>query len=45
LGFSGKQIGACLQYLLDQVLEEAIPNDRDILLSAAQRYFTSEDRQ
>ena len=45
LGFSGKQIGACLQYLLDQVLEEALPNDRDILLSAAQRHFTSEDRQ
>jgi len=35
LGFSGKAIGQCLNTLLEQVLEETIPNEKDTLLEAA----------
>ena len=36
LGFSpGKALGVCLQSLLEQVLDEALPNERTALLSAA----------
>ena len=35
LGFAGKEIGLMLNRLLDQVLEENLPNDRKILLSWA----------
>ena len=42
LGLSGKQIGQTLQFLLDQVLEEALPNAKDALLTAA-RQHTPED--
>ncbi len=36
LGFApGKALGACLQFLLEQVLDERLPNDRDALLTAA----------
>ena len=35
LGFAGKEIGQMLNRLLDQVLEENLPNDRKILLSWA----------
>ncbi len=37
LGFRGREIGACLQRLLEQVLEESLPNDRQALLGAAQK--------
>ena len=36
LGFSGKAIGQMLNRLLDQVLEEELPNDRERLLAWAQ---------
>ena len=36
LGFSGKAIGQMLNALLEQVLEENLPNDREILLSWAE---------
>lgn len=32
---AGKQLGALLQTLLDEVVEERLPNDRDVLLNAA----------
>lgn len=36
LGYTpGKELGACLQSLLDQVLDEQISNNRDALLTAA----------
>lgn len=38
LGFApGKDLGACLEYLLARVLDESLPNDRDILLAEAQK--------
>lgn len=33
LGFKGKEIGATLKLLLDAVIEERLPNDKQILLS------------
>ena len=39
VGFSpGKQLGACLQALFEQVLEETLPNEKDTLLEAAKRF-------
>ena len=39
IGFTpGKEIGACLQHLLNQVLDEKIPNEREPLLSAAEEF-------
>ncbi len=38
LGFAGKQIGQCLQYLLEQVMEEVLPNEQGALLDAAKNY-------
>ena len=38
LGFAGKQIGQCLQYLLEQVMEEVLPNEQGALLDAAINY-------
>ncbi len=36
LGYpAGKQLGQCLKRLLEQVLDEALPNDREVLLTAA----------
>ena len=37
LGFTGKAIGQTLNALLEQVLEESLPNERSALLDAAQR--------
>ena len=34
LGYSGKDIGQSLNFLLEQVLEEALPNEKDALLHA-----------
>ena len=33
LGFQGKEIGACLSALLEQVIEERLPNERSALLA------------
>ena len=35
MGFTGRAIGQCLQALLDQVLDEQIPNEKTALLQAA----------
>ncbi len=35
LGLEGPAVGRCLTYLLEQVLDEAIPNERTALLAAA----------
>ena len=35
LGFQGKEIGACLSALLEQVIEERLPNGRNALLAWA----------
>ena len=35
IGFTGRAIGQCLQALLDQVLDEQIPNEKTALLQAA----------
>lgn len=35
----GKAIGACLQYLLDQVMDSALPNERGALLETAAKFF------
>jgi len=44
LGLSGKQIGSCLQWLLEQVLDEILPNDPTALLAAAQRYIPEDTK-
>ncbi len=36
---AGPQIGKCLQHLLDLVLEDSIPNEKDALLQTAKQYF------
>lgn len=36
---SGKQIGGILEYLLEKVMNGALPNDKDILLSEALKSF------
>ena len=38
MGFTGRAIGQCLQSLLDQVLDEQIPNEKTALLQAAKEY-------
>ena len=38
LGLKGKAIGQTLQHLLNLVIEEQIPNDREALLDAANQY-------
>ena len=43
LGFKpGKALGSCLQQLLEQVLDEQLPNDRAALLAAATHYLSQE---
>ena len=39
IGFSGRTIGLMLNWLLDQVLEETLPNERDVLLDWARRVW------
>ncbi len=41
----GKMIGSCLHALLNQVMDETLPNDRDALLSAANTWFASEEAE
>ena len=36
LGFSGRQIGTCLNSLLNMVMDEQLPNEREALLKSAQ---------
>lgn len=44
LGFApGKKLGACLQQLLEQVLDEKLSNDRDALLETAEKILSQED--
>ena len=38
LGFSGRQIGTALNQLLEAVVEEPLPNDREALLEAAKQF-------
>ena len=38
LGLTGKAIGKCLQYLLDQILDESIENKKETLLDAARHF-------
>lgn len=38
IGLSGKQIGQTLQMLLEQVLEECLPNEKAALLNAARQH-------
>ena len=35
LGYEGKAIGACLQEMLDLILDETLPNERNALLAYA----------
>ena len=37
LGFRGKEIGAALHDLLEQVLDDALPNDKQALLRAREK--------
>ena len=39
IGFSGRSIGVMLNWLLEQVLEETLPNERSVLLDWAQRVW------
>ena len=39
LGARGRSVGEMLQWLLDQVLDEVLPNERDSLLAAAQKHL------
>ena len=46
LGFRGKAVGHCLNTLLEQVLDESLPNERSALLAAAtQMAETNSDAQ
>ena len=38
LGYSGKEIGCCLNYLLEQVIEEKLPNEKNALLRQCEKF-------
>ncbi len=40
LGAKGRAVGETLQWLLEQLLDDALPNERDALLSAAREHLT-----
>ena len=40
IGFSGRTIGVMLNWLLEQVMEETLPNERSVLLAWAQRVWS-----
>ena len=40
IGFTGRAIGMMLNWLLEQVMEENLPNERGVLLDWAQRVWT-----
>lgn len=39
IGFSGRTIGLMLNWLLDQVIEETLPNERSVLLAWAEKVW------
>ena len=39
LGAKGRAVGETLQWLLEQVLDDALPNERDVLLEAARAHL------
>ena len=41
IGYSGRTIGIMLNWLLDQVMEETLPNEREVLLAMAQCLWTA----
>ncbi len=43
LGAKGRTVGETLQWLLEQVLDEKLPNDREALLAAAQEHLAQEN--
>ena len=43
LGLQGKQIGSCLQTLLEQVLDEKLPNETEALLQAVKQIATDKE--
>ena len=43
LGFRGPEIGACLQSLLEAVLDERLPNEREALLASARALQKKQD--
>ena len=42
LGLQGKEIGSCLQFLLEKVQDEVLPNEREALLAEAKKQFCRE---
>jgi len=41
IGYSGRTIGIVLNWLLDQVMEETLPNEREVLLACAKEMWTA----
>ena len=39
-GFTGRSIGLMLNWLLDQVIEETLPNERSVLLAWAEKVWS-----
>ena len=39
IGFTGRAIGRMLNWLLEQVMEETLPNERSLLLDWAERVW------
>ena len=39
LGAKGRTVGETLQWLLEQVLDDALPNERDVLLETARAHL------
>ena len=39
IGFTGRSIGLMLNWLLDQVIEETLPNEREVLLAWAEKVW------
>ena len=45
LGYSGRAIGQCLNMLLSQVVDETLPNTREVLLSFALEFQRNKDME
>lgn len=43
LGCQGKAVGECLSWMLSQLLEEKLPNERDTLLAAARMHLSGQN--
>ena len=37
LGYSGREIGKCLNHLLEQVIDEKLPNEKNALLRQCEK--------